>query len=112
VRSWAYQFRWDGSLDELLAALRRAGPWEWSIRDSHWYGDYLNSRPAWGLRVRVHLPATFLRPFPSDEPRDVYLAQLDLESGCTARAEKIDRTFLALLGAAGARAVAAIEIYL
>jgi hypothetical protein len=38
----------------MLAVFNEAGPWRWEPHESAWYGDYLNARPAEGVRVRVH----------------------------------------------------------
>jgi hypothetical protein len=51
---WAYAFRCDGSLELIEDVWNNAGPWQWQLRDSAWYGDYLNARPVEGVRVRVH----------------------------------------------------------
>lgn len=54
MASWAYVFTCDKAMEEILAAFQEAGPWEWAQRESGWYGDYLNTRPKEGLRVRIH----------------------------------------------------------
>lgn len=52
---WAYDFVVpEPSIEDLLPVFNEAGPWRWQLRDSAWYGDYLNTRPADGVRVRVH----------------------------------------------------------
>lgn len=51
---WAYDFRCDRSLEAMLSVFNEAGPWEWELRESAWYGDYLNTQPIKGLRVRIH----------------------------------------------------------
>src|SRR4051794_28341011 len=51
---WAYDFACDRSIEAILAAFNEAGPWHWEPRESAVYGDYLNSRPSEGVRVRVH----------------------------------------------------------
>jgi hypothetical protein len=51
---WVYDFACDLSLEAILGIFNEAGPWHWQLRESAWYGDYLNARPAQGVRVRVH----------------------------------------------------------
>lgn len=51
----AYAFTFAGTLADLQSRLQRVGPWEWEMRESSWYGDYLKAlgRPE-GSRVRVY----------------------------------------------------------
>jgi len=51
---WAYAFASYKPIEAIAAAWNEAGPWQWQARDSHWYGDYLNTRPVEGTRVRIH----------------------------------------------------------
>ena len=51
---WAYDFSCDQPLEALRAVFNAVGPWQWQGRESAWYGDYLNTRLATGVRVRVH----------------------------------------------------------
>ena len=50
---WAYDFDCDLSLDGMLRSFNAAGPWQWQLRDSAFYGDYL---AAWttDVSIRVH----------------------------------------------------------
>jgi hypothetical protein len=55
----AYAFTFSGTLEALQARLQAEGPWEWQLRDSAWYGDYLLALGpglgrAEGLRVRMY----------------------------------------------------------
>lgn len=50
---WEYDFVCDESLESMRAAFNQSGPWQWELRDSAWYGDYLNTRPEEGIRVRI-----------------------------------------------------------
>jgi len=52
--AWAYDFACDRTLDAIAAVLNNAGPWHWEARESYSHGDYLNTRPAAGVRVRIH----------------------------------------------------------
>jgi hypothetical protein len=51
---WAYDFASDQPIEAILAAFNAAGPWQWMLRESAVYGDYLNCRPTERVRVRVH----------------------------------------------------------
>jgi hypothetical protein len=51
---WAYDFACEQSLDAIAAAFNAAGPWQWQLRESAVYGDYLNCRPMERVRLRVH----------------------------------------------------------
>ena len=99
---WAYDFSFERPLEALLAALNAAGPWTWQGRESHWYGSYLNSRPAPGVRLRIH-------HFP-DQPQP-FSALLEIAAGAAAARETIDAVFRALVAGAGARDLRKIEPY-
>jgi hypothetical protein len=98
----AYEFGSEESLEGLAQRLNGSGPWTWEIRDSHWYGDYLNCRPVPGVRVRIHDPSQFntaegphfvnsspVHPAVSTEPAEAkahravhrYVCQLDVDKG-------------------------------
>ena len=110
---WAYVFTCEQSIEAMRVALNDAGPWQWQLRDSDLYGDYLNVRPAEGVRIHevsIHVgPACWAW-------RGGYRAQLELPPGgaeldnAAARAE-IDRIFRGLLGTIGAGNIKAIEPY-
>ena len=51
---WGYAFDSRFSLAEMVASLNEGGNWLWQLRDSTWFGDYLNCRPIGGCRVRIH----------------------------------------------------------
>ncbi|MCH8961794.1 MAG: hypothetical protein IH820_10865 [Bacteroidetes bacterium] len=97
---WAYEFVCDEPIEDMLVRLNSAGPWRWSPRDSHWYGDYLNARPVEGVRVRIH-----------EWPESKYTALLQIESDSTAEQSAIDRIMQDLLGRLKARQVVETEPY-
>jgi hypothetical protein len=102
----AFEFICQLSIEELAIAINRAGPWTWQLRESHWYGDYLNCRPESRVRMRIHQPRHFIFDgAAAGEPPDRYLAQLN---GAGAALES---SFLELLRAVGARDVTRIESY-
>lgn len=51
---WAYAFGCEQTLEDMRSVFNEAGPWHWELRDSAWYGDYLNANPTRGVRARVH----------------------------------------------------------
>ncbi len=38
----------------IPAVFNAHGPWQWQLRESDFYGDYLNCRPKQHVRLRVH----------------------------------------------------------
>jgi hypothetical protein len=109
---WAYDFACDQSLEELLALFNRSGPWPWEMRESAWYGDYLSTRPARGVRVRVH-------QYPQAGEAGVFVGLRDrgfsalLQIGAEASAQRpeIDEVFRRLLSQARATGLTDIEPY-
>jgi hypothetical protein len=76
---WAYEFQCGKSLEAILVILVEESPWDWHSRDSHWYGDYLNSRPMEGVRVRIH-----------EWPESKYTILLQIDSESAAERSAID----------------------
>lgn len=58
----AHQFHCDKTLEEIQAILNQAGPWEWIMRDSAWYGDYLWANPAASVKIKIYEPVTEAGP--------------------------------------------------
>jgi hypothetical protein len=111
----AYEFDCDMSLEEMLKVLNQKGSWEWTMRDSHWYGDYLNCRPEAGVRVRIHHPAEFnpgTAQDPKDQdPKDRYTALYTIEPTAAAARDAIDHIFRELLVHLHARNLREIDSY-
>ncbi len=40
-----FAFDSDLTLEDMQTVLNAAGPWQWVMHDSYWYGDYLLTRP-------------------------------------------------------------------
>lgn len=98
VLAWAYEFRCEWSLGEMVEILNASGPWAWSLRDSHWYGDYINCRPFDGVRLRIHKPATSISLWPLEWLRGTeYSCQLEVSPESAVPFTAIDSMFLALL---------------
>jgi len=117
---WAYEFRCARSLNELRAILNQTGPWEWTARDSYWYGDYLISRPFPKVRVRIHekggqggvLAASAVQSGSMPEaPPNLYTVLVDTDSGCEIDRAAIDSIFLALLRRTDVQELREIEHY-
>lgn len=99
---WAYDFASQRSIEDMCASLNAAGPWEWTQRDSGYYGEYLNTRPAEGVRVRIH---EFYKPKPT------FSILLQIETGSSAKLSAIDKTAKDLLSIVGAADITEIEPY-
>ena len=119
---WAYDFSCDQPIDTILAAFNKAGPWQWELRDSMIFGDYLSCRPKDGVRVRVHEYAQMRHgPTPlfasehflaSAGHRDKgFAAALQIHSESTATRDEIDQVFRHLLQAINAANMIEIEPY-
>src|ERR1700688_1722896 len=99
------------SMEEMLEVLNKKGSGKWTMRDSYWYGDYLNCRPEEDVRVRIHQPAEFYAGITRDpkdleprdleprdlEPRDYYTATFIIESKAAAARDAVDHIFRELL---------------
>ena len=112
---WAYDFVCDLSLEALAAAASRLGPWQWEARESYWYGDYLNSRPARGVRLRIHMYPQSIQDGEGTLTglRDkgyMALLQIDPDESSIAR-EEIDKAFRSLLDKLRATQITEIEPY-
>jgi hypothetical protein len=88
---WAYEFTHGLGVEALGKALDAAGPWKWELRDSGFYGDYLNCRPVPSVRVRIH---EFTDPSPH------LCVLLQIEEGSPATRAEIDAQARAALAAA------------
>lgn len=77
--SWAYVFTCAESLETLLTIWNEMGVWTWELRDSAWYGDYLNTQPSKDVRVRIH-------EFPQGGEVSVFVGEPGYERGYTALA--------------------------
>jgi hypothetical protein len=109
---WAYDFVCDLSIGDMLAAFNAAGPWQWKLRDSAWYGDYLNTRPTEGVRVRVH-------EYPQAGEAGVFVglrnrgfsALLQIEAKSLASQAEVDEVLRGLLNTVNAQSITEIEPY-
>jgi hypothetical protein len=111
----AYEFNCDLSLEDMLRVLNEKGSWKWTLRDSYWYGDYLNCRPQEDVRVRIHHPAEFYAGITRDpkdrEPRDYYTALFTIEPKAAAERDAVDHIFRELLVHLQARNLREIASY-
>ena len=96
---WAYAFASARTLETILGAWKDSSPWQWQMRDSSWYGDYLNSRPLEGVRVRIHAPATPNSAYGPDDPRAEgrFTALIEIEDCSAATQSDVDAVLRKLL---------------
>jgi len=113
MSDWAYDFDCDNTLDGVASLINSAGPWHWQARESYWYGDYLNTRPVPGLRVRIHqYPQTVGAGQHFTGPREHgFMALLELSGGSAATREEVDRIFRELLARINAVGLTEIDPY-
>ena len=109
---WAYDFACDQPIETVLAAFNAAGPWQWQLRESAVYGDYLNCRPDAHVRLRVHeYPQTGEYGTFTGLRDKGFSALLEVDSGSAAAQPEIDGVFRRLLQAIDATNVTDIEHY-
>jgi hypothetical protein len=110
---WAYDFACDLPIEGILAAFNAPGLWQWQLRESHFYGDYLNCRPKEHVRLRVHeYPGTGMLMFKFAGSSDKgFKALLEIEAESGATRSEIDDVFQRLLQAINATNVTEIEPY-
>ena len=109
---WAYDFTCDQQIEAILAAFNAAGPWQWELRDSAVYGDYLSCRPGEGVRVRVHeYPQTGAYGTVVGLRDKGFSALLRIDPEGMATRSGIDGIFRSLMQAIDAKNMAEIEPY-
>ena len=97
---WSYEFQCKQSLEAILDILIETSQWDWHLRDSYWYGDYLNSRPMQGVRVRIH-----------EWPESRYTILLQIDSESTADRLIIDESIKVIFDKIEAKNVCETEPY-
>jgi hypothetical protein len=89
------------STDALCARLNQVA-WKWHLGNSHWYGDYVASRPFPGVRIRiVDFPGRMENGY-------IYESDIRIDRECTTPIVKIHavyRNVLAQLPAHDAREI-------
>jgi hypothetical protein len=108
---WAYDFTCRQPIEAIRDAFNAAGPWQWRLNDSHFYGDYLNCRPQEHVRLRVHeYPGNGMFQF-SGLRSSGFKALLEIEAASAATQSEIDAVFRRLLQAINAANVTETEPY-
>ena len=108
---WAYDFACDQPIEAIPAAFNTAGPWQWQLRDSDFYGDYLNCRPKQHVRLRVHeYPSKGHVKFVGLRYKG-FKALLQIDAERMATRSEIDDVFRRLLQGINATNVTEIEPY-
>lgn len=109
---WAYDLACDRSLEGMLAVFNEAGPWQWELRDSAWYGDYLSARAEKGVRMRVHEYPQYGEAGVFKGLRDKgFSALLEIEAKSPATQAEVDEIFRGLLARVNATNITEIEPY-
>ncbi|MGH3086065.1 MAG: hypothetical protein ACRDSJ_01950 [Rubrobacteraceae bacterium] len=117
---WAYVFTCEEPIEAILAVCNEAGPWRWQLRDSAWYGDYLNTQPVEGLRVRIHeFPSQASEAGVFAGPGTVegvrydrgYTSLLAIRDESPATRADVDEVLRGLMERIGARNIQAIQPY-
>ncbi len=109
---WAYDFDSDRSLEAVLSVFNEVGPWQWELRESAWYGDYLYTCPAKDVRIRIHeYPQyTEMGKFSGLRAKG-FSALLGIEAESSATQAEVDKVFRGLLGRVNATNITEIEWY-
>ncbi len=109
---WAYDFCCEQTLEGMRSVFNEAGPWHWELRDSAWYGDYLDTNPTSGIRIRVH-------DYPQSGEagefvgllRAGFSALLQIKDESSVAQEEVDEVFRGLLQRVNATNITEIEPY-
>ena len=105
---WAYDFSCDQPLEAICTVFNDAGPWQWQLRDSYMYGNYLNTRPAPGVHLRVHeYPQAFFEGFREKG----FSALLQIGADSVVKKTEVDEVFRGLLDRVMTRDITEIEPY-
>ena len=107
-REWAYDFGCDQSLEDVLDHFNQAGPWAWTGRDSYIEGNYLNSRPVDGVRIKVN---QYPQAFITDRKGSGYSALIRTDSDDVEFRLGLDQKLKRLLELIDAKDVVAIDVY-
>jgi hypothetical protein len=108
---WAYDFTCRQPIEAIRDAFNAAGPWQWPLNDSHFYGDYLNCRPQEHVRLRVHeYPGNGMFRFTGLRSSG-FKAILEIEAPGTVTRSDVDSVFRRLLQGIEATNVTEIEPY-
>ena len=105
---WAYDFSCDQGLEAICDVFNDAGPWQWQLRDSYIFGQYVNSRPAAGVHIRVH---EYPQAFFTGARDKGFSALLQIDADSVVEKTEIDASFRALLERVMAKELSAIEPY-
>ena len=105
---WAYDFSCDQSLEAICAIFNAAGPWQWQGRENYIFGAYLNTRPATGVRLRVH---EYPQAFITGPREEGFSALLQIEDDSLVEKDEVDAVFRGLLNRVTAIDITEIEPY-
>ena len=110
-KAFAFRFDCNGTLDQIVSQMNDAGPWKWQARESYWYSDYLNCRPARGVRIRIHDHGQATQPNFQQQSGPDYTMQVDIDAEADVEASRFVGFAKELLVKIGARNILEIEPY-
>jgi hypothetical protein len=99
----AYSFICTYSFTDALCARLNQVAWKWHVGDSHWYGDYVASRPFSAVRIRIV-------DFPKlTEAGYQYDSDIRIGKECTTPMAEIDAAYRSVLAQIPAHDIREIE---
>jgi hypothetical protein len=105
IMTGAYSFICEYSSTDTLCARLNQVKWHWQIGDSHWYGDYVVTRPFPGVRIRIV-------DFPKKtETGYLYDSDVRLDEDCTTQMTEIDAAYRNILAQVPAHDIKEIETF-
>ncbi|AKS43202.1 hypothetical protein [Wenzhouxiangella marina] len=107
-KDWAYDFASELSMEAMLEALEKAGPWTWTQRENYVEGSYLNTRPAEGVHIKIN---EHPQAFVDRGDQAGFSALLRTRSDDPAFRQELDQTLIELLKRVGASELVAIDPY-
>jgi hypothetical protein len=111
MRAFAWKFDSDQTLNQMVSQLNAVGPWQWEARESYWYCDYLNCRPAPGVRVRIHDHGEPTPQHNFERSAPDYTMQVDIDTELAGEASGFVSLAKELLAKIGALNISEIEAY-
>lgn len=98
---FAHKFFCERSIYEMEDVLNSAGTWQWRVRDSAWYPDFLQCRPQKGIRSCIY----------SEEPPNgrSYRCHVEISTSSESERDSVEPVLLKLLEHLGVRELNEVE---